>query len=156
MQSFHWWWHWHPMMPVSVVSLGKRHKETHFGHLDLRNAVVLLMMLSASMLLTPMPMASHDQKGQVVPHFNCLDLRNAMIPLMMSLASPDVSAIGFTWPKCHVSPHFCYLKLRNAIVQLVMLLTSCGRDAHGNGIIWTKSHVVLHFDCLDIGNVVVP
>ena len=32
--------------------------------------------------VTVMPMASHVQKGQIVPRFNCLDLGNAMVAVV--------------------------------------------------------------------------
>ena len=59
------------MTTVEIVSCDQAsHFAPHFDHLDLRNAMVPLIM--------PVPMASDDQK-HVVPNFKYLDQRNAVI-----------------------------------------------------------------------------
>ena len=77
-----------------------------------------------NVMLTPVPMASHEQKSYVMPHFNHLDLRNAMVPLTIISALCDASASsnGITWPKNHVAPHLNYLDLTNIMVPLMTLL----------------------------------
>ena len=47
----------------------KSHVAPHFDHLELRNAMVPLMMTA---------MALHDHKNFVALHFSCLNLRNRM------------------------------------------------------------------------------
>ena len=51
----------------------------HSNCLDLRNAIVPLIIQSAS----------HDQRSYIAPHFNHFDLRKAMVPLVILLASHD-------------------------------------------------------------------
>ena len=48
------------------------------------------------MILTVVPVASHDQESPVAPHLNCLDLRNAIVPLTMLLALCNAGANGVT------------------------------------------------------------
>ena len=100
---------------ASGITWSKSHVIPHFNHIDLQNAMVLLVMLAQ--------MASHDQKGNFAPHFNCLDLRNAMVPLTMLLASCDTSAIasGFTWPKKSCCTSFWLSYTKKWMLPLTML-----------------------------------
>ena len=71
-------------MPEPMVSHDQKcHVAPHSDCLDLRNAVVSLLM----------PMASHDQESHVVPHF---DLSNTIVPLMTWSALNDASTNGVT------------------------------------------------------------
>ena len=79
------------MTPVFVPMTSHDQKcniTSHFSHLNLRNEVVPLTVLSAS----------HDAYAStngftlpksLVPYFNHFDLRNAVVPLMMLSASHD-------------------------------------------------------------------
>ena len=62
--------------------------------------------------VTPMPMASHDQKRYVAPDFSCLMLRNAMIPLMMLLESFDTD----TWAS--------YIKWQKVKLHLISIAST--------------------------------
>ena len=39
------------------------------------------------MVSCTVPLASHDQKGHLLPHFDHLDIRNSVMPLTMPSAS---------------------------------------------------------------------
>ena len=92
------------------------HVAPHFNHLNPRSAVVPFAMWSAShdtdtyangitspeklsctsfqsfqirnlLVLFTVPLASHDQKGYVVPHFDHLDLGSTVVPCTMPSSS---------------------------------------------------------------------
>ena len=107
-------------MPT-VSNDSKSHVELWFDHLDLRNAIVPLMIPSVYVmptlashkkgmlhlvsvistnetkrqyyvLLALVSTASHDPKSDVKPWFNCLHLMHKIVPLMIPLASHDTNA----------------------------------------------------------------
>ena len=108
----------------------------HFDCVHLRNAMVQLMILSAS----------HDSSSSVNgitwPTMSCCTSfqlfwpKEYKVPLMTQSASHDANAI--TWPisSCCTSCH-C-LDLRNAVVSLPILLVSHDINASANGIIWPQ------------------
>ena len=144
----HWLNCWHHVTPASVP-MGHWPKSDiapHINHLDLKNAVAPLMVLSTSNDADTNAVASHDtkatgigwyqcwyqwhhttKKSHVAPHFNCLDLRNAMAILMILLAQWD------NWCQClwyQMTKKSCYTSfncsdLRNAIVPFMIPLASC-------------------------------
>ena len=110
------------------------------------------------MMLTLVPVLSHDQKSHGSPFFNYLDQRNAKVSLIMLLASCDVDAStnGVIWLKSNVSPHFDCLVLKPQwchwwCCQHYMILMSVAVASHDQ-----KSHVAPHFDCPDLMNAMVP
>ena len=178
MQWYH-WCHQCTMIPESMESHDQySHVAPHFDCLDLRNAVVPLMM---PMLV---PMASHGQKSHVVPHFDYLDLRNAIVPLTMPSVYHAASANGITWPikSCCTSFWLSWSKECNCchwwyhqhsgtntgvsgvILQEKSCYSSClflpeeyngvTNDSSGSGITWPKGHFVPHFDYLDLRNAI--
>ena len=75
------------MTPIPVASHDQNsHVAPHFDHLGLRNAKVLLMML------TPELVASHYQKGHVATAFHFPDLRNTVVSLITPKASHDTDS----------------------------------------------------------------
>ena len=144
----------------SDVTWWKSHITAHFDHLDPRNPVVTLTMLSASCDGDTNAKGITWPKSHVAPHFSCLKLRNAMVPFLMLLASCDATGIGLgcccwhyvgNWDhatKSHVAPHFDCLDLKNALVPLTMLSTSLDADTNAvksydtninaNGILWCQ------------------
>ena len=67
----------------------KRSCCTHFGHLDLRDSLVQLIMPLHDVAMMLAPIVLYDQKGHVASHLDCLGIRNVMVPLMMLSASHD-------------------------------------------------------------------
>ena len=158
----------------------KKSCSTLFHCLDQKNAMVSLMVLLAScdtsvsasgvtwyqpqckwhsMILTLVPVVSHDEKGHFAIHFNYLELRNAVMPLTMLfvLYDADASAGGVTWyqQQCQwypvmltlasimshdqqiiVAPCFDCLDLWNAIVPLMMVLVSPDASVGTSGVTW--------------------
>ena len=89
---------WHHMMLVlasMVTHVQKSHVAPHFDPLDLRNAILLLIILWA--LRYPCAKGITGPISHFASQFNCLPLRNAMVPLMTPLASGDtyISARDF-------------------------------------------------------------
>ena len=74
----------------------KPHIALHFDHLDLRYAMVPLMMLSASHYWDTIAVASHNTDGSGIMWF-------------------DVGGSGITWQKYHDAPHFSFVDLWNAM-----------------------------------------
>ena len=108
----------HHMIPGHQwCHITKRSYCNHFSNLELRNAVVPLMVLSTSQvndtntngIMWCQCSCQWDhitEISQVAPHFNCLKHRIAVMPLIMLLAWCDTDASGIKWPKSHVAPHF--------------------------------------------------
>ena len=63
------------------ITWPKNHVASHFICLNIRNAVVPLMMLLASCDIDVSASDIKWLKCHVAPHFKCLDLRNGMLPL---------------------------------------------------------------------------
>ena len=63
------------------------------------------------MMLTPTPMAPHDQKNHVAPNFNSFGLRNAMVPLTVPSVSHDTNTSTmwhWHWQQwCHMIKKLC-------------------------------------------------
>ena len=144
----------------------KSYVAPHLNCIDLRNAVVLLMMLPASCDTDAMPMVSDDQKCHIALHFDYLSETMAFFPLVMLMLVPVVSQV----PKTHVTSPFHHLDQRNGmvplmtfevshcfncvdfmntVVPLTMPLISCAGYNSGNH--W-KIHVASHFDHLELTN----
>ena len=78
-QCYHWWHHWYhvALMQTQMTSYDqKSHVTPHFSCLNLRNAMVLLMMLLASCDTDACVNGIKLPKHHVAPNFDCLDLRN--------------------------------------------------------------------------------
>ena len=76
-------------MPSSMVSW---YQKPHFDNLDLRSAMIQLIVSLVSCDAETSGNMSLKLDSHASPHFEHLDLRNAMIPLMMLLASHDTNA----------------------------------------------------------------
>ena len=128
----HWWHNWHHVIPVltSVVLHDQMsYAAPHFDCLDLRKAMVPLMMPLASCDVDASAIGITWPKVHVAPHFSHLDLRNAIVPWwyhqhhMMLTPVPMASHDH----KSHIAPHFDFLDLGN---------TSCDADTSTNSITW--------------------
>ena len=85
-------WHqqqcqWHHLMLI-LISVASHNKESlvapHFSCLDLRNTVVILMLLLAWCDTDVSANGMKWPKSYVAPNLNCLDLRNVMLPFWYS------------------------------------------------------------------------
>ena len=95
--------------------------------LNLRNAVVSLMMLLGGYDTDASENGIKVPQHHVASHVNCLDLRNLVVPLMTlsaSMMSYDQNS--------NVVPHFDCLDLRNTMVPLMEL--SRPHDADNNAV----------------------
>ena len=115
----------------------------HFGCLNLRSAVVPLMMLLASCDTDARANGTEWPKHHILPHFNCLDLSNAIFYAMglVSLASHD--------QKSYVTSSFDHFYLGNGMVPL---MKCCSIIWHWHQHQWhsmTMSYVAPHFNFLD-------
>ena len=121
----------HHVMPVPVMSYDqKSHVGPHFDHLDLGNAVVLLMTLSASCDAGVSVMCITWLKGHVMPHSVCLELTNEIVQLTMPSVSHGKNG--------HVASHFSYLDYKKAVVPLMIPLVTHNVDVSVYGISWPK------------------
>ena len=96
-----------PRADHSGVTWPKSHVAEHCDHIDLRNAMAPMNVLSTSHDADTNVEVSHDTKtnatdimgcqcwcqwyhmtkqSYIIPDFNCLDLRNGMVTLMLLLA----------------------------------------------------------------------
>ena len=162
----------HNASTVPVVSHDQNVIGPHFYHLGLTNAMVSLMMLSASHYADintngntwyqhqcqrhhAMQMASHDKNFMLhlIPFVN---IRNWMVPLMMLLAPCDTeaSASGIKLSKNHVASHLDCLEVRNAVVPFLLPVSSCNANTSASGITWPKLSCYTTFDHLELTNVV--
>ena len=82
------------------------HVAPHFNHLDLRNAMVPLMMLLASWYSSASTSGVTRPKSQVGLILIVTDQRNAVVSLMSSFVWHDtyVNTSVVTWPKSHAAP----------------------------------------------------
>ena len=79
-------------MPATMGShYQKYYVAPHFDCLDLRNAIVPLIIRWQHMMPVPVPMASHEHKCHVAPYFSCPGLMNAVMLLAMSFVSCDAN-----------------------------------------------------------------
>ena len=132
-------------MFMSVASHDKeKYIVPHFSCLDLRHAVVKLMMLLAWCFTDASASGIKWAKSHVASHFNCLDLRNAMVPFLISLPSCDANN------SANNAPHFDYLDKANVVVPFIGTKTS--HDADGNGMTLPKSHIASPFHHLELAN----
>ena len=140
-QWCYWQCLWHHMMLMLVPTVSndwKSHVTSHFNHLEVINAVVLLMI--ASVLCDTKCWHHMNQKSQVVPCFYHLDLTNKMVPLTIPSVSWDTHTDlnSVIWPKqlCHT---LFQLSLPNEqMVPLMIQLASHGSNAITNDIAWQK------------------
>ena len=90
-------------MPMLVAMMSHEQKSwcTSFEHLDVRMAVVHLMMLLASCDTDASANGSKWMKSLIAPHFSHLDQRNPMLQLITLLESHDANEgiNGITWLK---------------------------------------------------------
>ena len=100
---------------------------TSFSLPELRNAIMLLTMSSASL----------DKKRHVASHFNHLDLTNVVMLLMIPLVWHHAGANGITWPKNDIF-NFDHLDPTSGLFSLMTLLASYDIDTSINGITWPK------------------
>ena len=143
-----WWWsQWHHMTKNPLLS--------HFDHLDLANATVLLMILLASCDPDNSMNAITWLKCYITHCVNCLDLINTVLLLTMPLALCDaaVSANSVKWLQNSYWTSFQSFVLTIAMVPLVM--PSVSYDAK-TSIGWPESHVEPHFSHLKLLNKVAP
>ena len=102
---------------ASVVSQDeRRYVAPHFDHLDLRNALV------------PLPVLTQRW---------CHHMTET--PMTMALFASNIDVISITWQKCHVVVHLNCLNIWNTMVPLVMLLAWCNTDGSPRGIRWPKT-----------------
>ena len=149
-QWCNWGYHQCDMPLKSVLTAShdpKSHVSPHLDWLDLRNAVVPLMML----------LAAHDTNASlngitwpechVAPHFNCFGLRNTVAILTMTVVSCDAKtcANGMHDQKSHVSPQFDNLDPRNVMVLLTMQSVSCDTASCVNGVFWSEKSYCTSF-----------
>ena len=126
-------------MPEPPVShYWKSHVGSHFEHIDLTNALVLLMMPSVS---SDAKTGITWPKSDFAPYFNHFDLKNKMVPLAVLSVSCDAHtcAKGSTWPK-----EIC-LYIMKKIMSLMMQLELHDSNAGANGIIWLKKSGFISF-----------
>ena len=137
-QWCHIWCHQHEAMPVPMVS--HDHVAPHFDFLNLRNAMVPLMIPPTSCGTNASASGIAWPKHSCCTYFNHLDLRNAMMPLTMPSASHAAYVNGndSTWPKSHASLNFQHFDIRNGMVSLMMSSASCNTDTNANGITWSS------------------
>ena len=114
------WHHCYVSLTMSLVSCDadasditwpKSPFASHFGHLDPKNVMVLLMM----------PLVSHDQ-NHAAPHFDHLDQKKEMLPVIMllSLSNTNTNTNSITWQNKQCCGSFDHLDLRNSMVLLKM------------------------------------
>ena len=85
----------------------KNHIATHLNFLDLKNAMLLL--------LVPLASCGVKTSAYVAPHFHYLYYTNVVVPFVMSLAS-YVATNGITWPQKSFSSPVHYLDLTCGMV----------------------------------------
>ena len=80
------------------------------------------------------PMLSHDQRRYVASHFNCHYLRKRKMPFMMLLAwcDTDTDPIGIMWHQ-HQWNHMMPMSV-NVMVTLKMLTAMCDSNISTNGM----------------------
>ena len=135
----------HHVMPVPapMCHRTKSHVAPHIEHLDLRNAMVPLMTLSAS---CDTDAANHItwQKGHVASQYVCLELANAILPLTLPSASCDANASMkcIRWPKKSCCSEFwlSWPNKCNGTTDKALPLPIASHDQN--------SHVAPHFDHL--------
>ena len=127
----------------SGVMCPKTSSCTSFNHLDIRNVMLPLIMLSASHYI------STHGTGIIIPKMSCC----TSFQLSWPVECNDVISITLCqhqhqWhhmTKCYVAPHFDNLDVRNAVVWLVMLPASCDADASTSSITWSKKSYFTSF-----------
>ena len=97
----------------SVSHDQKSHVAPRFNHLDLRNAVVPLIILSTS----------YDTDANVIS-----------VTLTKGIQWHHLQFCQHCMTKSHIAPHVNHLDLRNAMLSLTMLSISHDSDADANGI----------------------
>ena len=150
MQWCYWQYHGHHVMVVPKAWYDQKcYVTSQFDCLDLRNAMMSLMMLSTS---HDAETGSYDvtwPKSHVVPHVHQYNLRNVMVPLMTPSAWCGASDNSITWSKnsCCTSFLLSWPKECSATNDDAVDVTCT------NGVTWPKDHVEAHFD---LKNAVVP
>ena len=131
MQWCHWWHYKHCVTPMGP-HYWKIHVTPHFSCLNLRNTVVLSMMLLAACDTDTYASDIKLLESHVEPYFYCLELRKAMVQLTPPLALHDVRAgdNGVTRQKNLLNLILLYLDLRNSVVLLMVLSTSHDSDTN--------------------------
>ena len=132
----------------------KSHVTSYFGHLDLINAMVVLMMSLVS-CNTNTGTNSITWPNKIATCSDCFDLRNAVVPFMMPLVWCDIEtgSSGVIWSKmsCWTSFWSSWPKECNGAIDNIITLPKMVP------VVWhnQRCHVALHFDCLGIRNAIV-
>ena len=115
---------------VSSITWPKNNATPNFSHLDIRNAIVPLMMPWAS--------CNAVAHGITWPKKSCCTSFWISWPKECDGAINDVNTAvnGVTWLGSHAWLHFNHLDLRNTIVPLMMQWAFC--NAGTSGITWPK------------------
>ena len=100
----------------------KSHVIPHIDQLDIRNAMVPLMILMMSCYAGAGTNGITWPKSHFAPHFNCLDLRNSVVLLGMLLVSHDTNS-GTTW--CWQWYHWCQMT-KESHFHLIMIILTLG------------------------------
>ena len=147
----HWWNHWYCVILMLVASHDhKSHVAPCSNHLELMNAVVLLMM----------PSVLHDADAA---HFDCLDLRNAVVSLtssqchmmpMLAVPDSDTACIGAMTKKvdgtsfCSSWCKECYGAIDDTQYQVMQV--------NANYIMWPNKWCCTSLSFFSLRNAVVP
>ena len=158
-----WCWHqctgitWHPCQWYNVISMlklmashnKKCHAALHFNCLNLRNAIILII-LTKQMQWCHWWYISvtwcwcqwhYMTKSDATSHCDYFDQANGMVPLVTLLASQntDTSINGLHDQNSNVTHCFNNLNLMNTIVLFTMSLASLDSDASANSVLWLKT-----------------
>ena len=131
---------------VPLVSHDQKFMLHISDHLDLRNAMAPLMILSTlydANTNAVMPVASHDKEKSCCTSFQlswpkeCIvDIDDAVGTMWHWCLANDIK-----WPKSGVAPHFNCLDLRNAMVPFFISLPSCDANNSPNVTHYIDCHV---------------
>ena len=114
------------------------HVAHYLGHLNLRNTMVPLAMLSGSHDVNPDVNVFTCSKKSCYASFQSSwpEECNGFIDISISITLCQYSVNHVTYHKSHVTPHFDHLDLRNTMVQLMMLSALHDADTSTNDIMW--------------------
>ena len=126
---------WKVHVNANGVIWQEKHIAPHFDHLDLRNAMMSLIM----------PLASHVQKSHLQLILIILTFEMQMDNWQCHLASVDTSANVTPWPQSHIVPYFDCLDLGDTVVPLMMSSALCDADTGFNGTKWPRMSCCIKF-----------
>ena len=136
------------LMPVASHDQ-KSHVTCYFNYLDLRNAVVPLMILFISCDTEANTNGITWPNCHVAALFYCIDVMNSVVPLTMSLAYVLQTLMPEAWyDQKSFCTYFSDLDQTNAVVQLMILLAS--HDTGASGITWPNESCCISFGHLDL------